>query len=76
VFLLSFIWRQLHEKEGLLYQSEAELATAMMMLAKDSATYKKMGEAAHQRALSLFTEEKYVQAVEKIYTEELAKFDD
>jgi len=65
-----------HEKEGLLYQSEAELATAMMMLAKDSATYKKMGEAAHQRALSLFTEEKYVQAVEKIYTEELAKFDD
>lgn len=65
-----------HEKEGLLYHTEMEMASAMILLAKDVASYKKMGEAAHQKALALFTEEHYVKSVEEIYAQVLVNFND
>jgi glycosyltransferase involved in cell wall biosynthesis len=56
-----------HKKEGLLYKDDAELVAAMQQLAKDADLRKQMGEAGHEKALTLFTEERYAEAVEQVY---------
>ena len=56
-----------HAKDGLLYKDDAELLAAMQQLAQDANLRRQMGEAGHQKALTLFTEEQYAQSVEQVY---------